>query len=188
MRTSRRRKAADAFSLAPNPMRACAARLAPPTNFEPTPPMRKYVPVMLSSLLAASSVASAQSMNQAPPRVIPSEQLAKYWTMTNTSVDAEVPNFGRNMNQPGCAAVSFVVEKNGTTSTIKVQRVVPEGDLGKVAKSVAAGLHFEATVLNAGKDRVFSWLIFPFNLPSDPAARTAVMNQCLIEKLDWSAH
>jgi hypothetical protein len=137
----------------------------------------------------ASSLAAAQStMDQTPPKVVPSEQLAKYWVMTNTSVDADVPNFGRNMNQPGCATVSFVVEKNGTTSTIRVQRVVPEGDLGKVAKSVASGLRFEATALNAGKDRVFSWLIFPFNLPQDPAARTAVMKQCQIDRIDWKDH
>jgi hypothetical protein len=149
--------------------------------------MRKHA-LPISILVAVSTLAAAQSMDQTPPRVIASEQLAKYWVMTSTSVNADVPNFGRNMNQPGCAAVSFVIEKNGTTSTIKVQRVVPEGDLGKVAKSVAAGLHFEATALNAGKDRVFSWLIFPFNLPSEPATRTQVMNQCLIEKLDWKDH
>ena len=130
----------------------------------------------------------AQSMDQSPPRVIASEQLAKYWVMSNTSVEAEVPNFGRNVNEPGCATVSFVVEKNGTTSTVKVQRVVPEGDLGKIAKSVASNLHFEATAMNAGKDRVFSWLIFPFNLPAEPAARTAVMKQCQIEKIDWKDH
>lgn len=134
--------------------------------------------------LMTSPIAMAQ-IDQTPPRVIPSEQLANYWVMTNTSVDADVPNFGRNMNQPGCAAVSFVIEKNGSTSTIKVQRVVPDGDLGKVAKSVAANLHFEATAVNAGKDRVFSWLIFPFNLPADKAGQTAVMQKCLIEKLDW---
>lgn len=133
----------------------------------------------------ASSLASAQSMDQTPPRVVPSEQLEKYWVMSNTSVDADVPNFGRNMDQPGCATVSFVVEKNGTTSTIKVQRVVPEGDLGKVAKSVAAGLRFDPTAVNAGRSRVFSWLIFPFNLPKDPAARTAVMKQCQIDRIDW---
>lgn len=141
-------------------------------------------PMILASFLLASSLASAQ-MDQTPPKVIASEQLDKYWVMTNTSVDADVPNYGRNMNQPGCATVSFVVEKNGTTSTIKVQRVVPEGDLGKVAKSVAAGLRFSATAHNAGKDRVFSWLIFPFNLPADPAARTAVMKQCQIDKIEW---
>ena len=146
--------------------------------------MRRHA-LPTSVLVAVSSLAAAQSMDQTPPRVIASEQLEKYWVMTSTSVDADVPNFGRNVNQPGCAAVSFVIEKNGTTSTIKVQRVVPEGDLGKIAKSVATGLHFEATAHNAGKDRVFSWLIFPFNLPADPAARTAVMKQCVIDKVDW---
>ena len=141
--------------------------------------------IVIAAILIAPVVASAQSMDQTPPRVIQTDQLSKYWTMSNTTVDAEVPNYGRNMNQPGCATVSFVIEKNGTTSNVKVQRVVPDGDLGKVAKSVAAGLRFEATALNAGKDRVFSWLIFPFNLPSDPAARTEVMKQCYVEKLDW---
>ena len=140
------------------------------------------------SIAGAPSVGVAQSMDQSPPRVIASEQLAKYWVMSNTSVDADVPHFGRNVNDPGCAAVSFVIEKNGTTSNIKVQRVVPEGDLGKIAKSVASNLRFEATLLNAGKDRVFSWLIFPFNLPADPAARTAIMKQCQIEKIDWKDH
>jgi len=138
---------------------------------------------------SAISLAAAQStMDQTPPKVVASEQLAKYWVMTNTSVDADVPNFGRNMNVPACATVSFVVEKNGTTSTIKVQRVVPDGDLGKVAKSVASGLRFDATALNAGKDRVFSWLIFPFNLPQDAAGRTAVMKQCQIDRIDWKDH
>jgi hypothetical protein len=156
--------------------------------------MRSRIPLFLALCMmsvigiSAPSVGAAQSMDQSPPRVIPSEQLAKYWVMSNTSVAADVPNFGRNVNEPGCAAVSFVIEKNGTTSNIKVQRVVPEGDLGKIAKSVASNLHFEATLLNAGKDRFFSWLIFPFNLPADPGARTAVMQQCLIEKLDWKDH
>jgi hypothetical protein len=148
--------------------------------------MRAYAAPIFAMLFSCAAL--AQSMDQTPPRVIASEQLAKYWVMTSTAVDADVPNFGRNMNQPGCATVSFVIEKNGTTSGIKVQRVVPEGDLGKVAKSVATGLHFEATALNAGKDRVFSWLIFPFNLPADPAARTAVMQQCVVDKLDWKDH
>jgi hypothetical protein len=147
-------------------------------------PMRAGVTLLCVLATFASPLAFAQ-MDLTPPRVVPSEALSQYWTMTNTSVDADVPNFGRNMDQPGCATVSFVVEKNGTTSTIKVQRVVPEGDLGKVAKSVAAGLRFEPTAVNAGRSRVFSWLIFPFNLPKDPAARTAVMKQCQIDSIDW---
>lgn len=137
---------------------------------------------------AVCASAGAQSMNQAPPHVVPSEKLASYWTMINSSVQADVPNYGKNLQQPGCATVSFVVEKDGNTSSAKVQRVVPEGDLAKVALSVVSTLHFEPTAFNAGRERVFSWLIFPFNLPKDPAARTAVMQKCLIEHLGWNDH
>ena len=142
--------------------------------------LRRVIAVLA---MATSTVAVAQS--DAPPRVVVPDKLAGYWALVAASVEADVPIMARNISSPGCAAVSFVVEKDGRTSTIKVQRVVPEGDLGKVAKSVAAGLRFEATAHNAGKDRVFSWLIFPFNLPADPAARTAVMKQCQIDKIDW---
>lgn len=127
-------------------------------------------------------------MDQSPPRVVPSEKLDTYWSMLNSSIEADVPNYAKNIQQPGCATVSFVVEPDGRTSTVKVQRVVPEGDLGRVGLSVAKGLRFEATPFNAAKQRVFSWLIFPFNLPAEKAAATAVMQQCFIEKLDWKDH
>lgn len=131
---------------------------------------------------------AAQSMDQSPPQVVPSEKLDKYWSMMNSSVEADVPYFARNIQQPGCATVSFVIEPDGHTSTIKVQRVVPEGDLSRVGQSVAKGLKFEPTPFNAGRQRVFSWLIFPFNLPTEKAAATAVMKQCYIEKLAWKDH
>lgn len=137
--------------------------------------------------LVCCATVAAQSMEQ-EPRAVAAERLKSYWVMINSSVEADVPNYGKNMQLPGCAAVSFVVEKDGSTSTIKVQRLVPEGDLGKVALSEARSLKFSPTVANSGRDRVFSWLIFPFNLPSDPAARTAVMQQCAIEKLGWKDH
>lgn len=133
------------------------------------------------AVLALSTVAHAQQM----PRVVRSQQLEKYWVMMNSSVEARVPNSGRNLDVPGCAAVSFVVEKDGHTSTVKVQKVEPAGDLGRVAASVAGNLYFEPSLTNAGRDRVFSWLIFPFNLPPDPQARTAIMQRCAIDRVDW---
>lgn len=134
--------------------------------------------------LAASTAVLAQS--DAPPRVVVPDKLAGSWVLINASVEADVPNIARNISAPGCAAVSFVVEKDGSTSTIKVQRVVPEGDLSRIALSMAKNMRFEPSVTNAGRDRVFSWLIFPFNLPQDPAARTAVMQQCQIDRLSWN--
>ncbi len=144
--------------------------------------MLSRMTVLLALICCAH--AAAQSMDQTPPRMVAPDKLASYWTRAQSSVDAEVPNFGKNIHQPGCATVSFVVEPDGSTSTFKVQRVVPAGDLGKVAASVAAGLRFDPTPSNKGRARVFSWLIFPFNLPADQAARTAVMRPCEIEKLD----
>ena len=136
-------------------------------------------------LLAVACAAPAAAQSVAPVRVVKPDNLAKYWVMVNASIEADVPNIARNISSPGCAAVSFVVEKDGSTSTIKVQRVIPAGDLAGMATSMAKNMRFEPTVSNAGRDRVFSWLIFPFNLPEAPAERTAVMQQCHIEKVGW---
>lgn len=136
-------------------------------------------------VVALAWCATAAAQSTAPPRVVAPAKLASWWTLINSSVEADVPYGGRNLDQPGCATVSFVVEKNGNTSTLKLQRAVPAGDLGKVALSEAAAMHFESTAFNAGKNRVFSWLIFPFNLPKDANARSAVMQKCAIDTLGW---
>lgn len=142
----------------------------------------RLIDVSLLTALLVPGVAAAQSN----PRSVTPDNLAKYWTLIGSSLEASVPLGGRGLDVPGCATVSFVVEKTGRTSTIKVQKVEPPGDLGGVAASAAASLQFEPTVTNAGRDRVFSSLIFPFNLPADPAARTAIMQKCVIEPLRWS--
>lgn len=138
--------------------------------------------VVIALTLACCGAAIAQSV--LPPKVVAPEKLAGYWTMIHSSVEADVPNIAKGIDQPGCATVSFVVSGEGNTSNIKVQRVVPEGDFRQIAQSMAKNLHFEPTVSNAGRKAVMSWLIFPFNLPADPAARAAVMQPCAIEKLD----
>ncbi|MBX3692167.1 hypothetical protein [Dokdonella sp.] len=137
-------------------------------------------------LAAGLALVPALAIAQQAPRSVTPEALEKYWVLIHASVAADVPLGGRRMTEPGCAAVSFVVEKNGRTSNVKVQRVEPPGDLGTVAASAAAGLEFEPTISNAGRDRVFSSLIFPFNLPADPEARSAVMQKCVIPPLRWS--
>lgn len=129
---------------------------------------------------------SASAFAQQVPRSVTPETLSKYWVLINASLEAHVPIGGRGMDQPGCAAVTFVVEKTGRTSNVKVQKVDPPGDLATVAASAAASLEFEPTMSNAGRDRVFSSLIFPFNLPPDPAARTAIMERCVIKPMAWN--
>ena len=141
---------------------------------------RPIVPVLIGLALVPGVHA------QETPRSVTPETLARYWVLIQSSLEASVPLGGKGMDQPGCATVSFVVEKNGRASNIKAQKVYPPGDLGAVAVSAAASLEFEPSMANAGRDRVFSSLIFPFNMPPDPAARTEIMRNCVIEPLRWS--
>lgn len=131
--------------------------------------------------LAMASLAFAQKV----PRSVTPELLEKYWVMMKSSVEGNAPLGGKNMDQPGCAAVSFIVEKNGRASDITVEKVDPPGGLGELAASITSNLEFEPTIRNAGRDRVFSSMIFPFNLPEDPEARTAIMQRCVIPVRPW---
>jgi hypothetical protein len=132
--------------------------------------------------LALTSLAFAQMT----PRSVKPEDLEKYWVMMKSSVEGNAPLGGKNMSGSGCAAVSFIVEGNGRTSHITVEKVEPPGGLGELAADIASNLEFEPTIANAGRDRVFSSLIFPFNLPEDPEARKAIMQRCEIPARRWN--
>ena len=106
------------------------------------------------------------------PQVISPERLANYWLLAQAG-DANAPNSGRNLNAPSCAAVSYIVEKDGSTSQAKLERLVPDGDLGKVAVGVVAGMRFAAAKQNPGKERVFTYVVIPFNLPDANSANAA---------------
>lgn len=136
----------------------------------------------LITTAALLTPAFAQKVDNAPKAVKP-DRLSQYWTLDNNSVEAEVPNMARGIAAPTCAAVSFVVEADGSTSRVKVQKVVPESQLRGIAESMGKHIRFNPTTTNMGRDRVFSWLIFPYNMPSDPAQRTAVMQPCLLDNI-----
>jgi hypothetical protein len=153
-----------------------------PHNWSFVMPIRTCLRPFLAVALFAGVAATAAAR---PPRVVSSNDLADYWVMSNASLDADVPVGGRNMSAPGCATVSFVIGPDGRTSQAKVQKVAPPSDLGKVALSMATHLTFRPAAANAQRHAVFSWMIFPFNLPDDPAARTRVMQGCAVNRLGW---
>lgn len=138
--------------------------------------------LILTASFALIPIAYAQKV----PRSVKPDDLAKYWVLMKASVEGNAPLGGKNMDQSGCAAVSFIVEGNGRASNITVEKVEPPGGLGDLAQSIATNMEFEPTISNAGRDRVFSSLIFPFNLPDDPEARTATMQKCVIPARRWN--
>jgi len=122
-------------------------------------------------------------------QTIPPEHLANYWLLVSgTAKQANVPNAGRNLDAPTCAAVSYIVEKDGSTSNVELKKLVPEGDLGKVALGIVRDMQFAAAAQNAGKTPVFTYVVMPFNLPSatstNPAEQTLrkhVLDACKLE-------
>lgn len=138
--------------------------------------------LILLAGLALVPIAYAQTV----PRSVKPDDLEKYWVLMKASVEGNAPLGGKNMDQSGCAAVSFIVEGNGRASNITVEKVEPPGGLGELAASIVTNLEFEPTITNAGRDRVFSSLIFPFNLPTEPEARTAIMQKCVIPARRWN--
>ncbi len=134
--------------------------------------------------LAIFTVAAAERA-----QVIPPERLANYWLLESSSAAAaNVPNSGTNLDKPTCAAVSYVVEKDGSTSHVKLERVVPQGDLGKVAVNIISAMHFAAAPPNLGKDSVYTYVVMPFNVPGaqstnadDKATRARVTDACKLD-------
>jgi hypothetical protein len=130
--------------------------------------------LFLAFALASASAASAGSNI----RAVPPEQLDHYWLMTNTEIEADVPNFGRNLDKPTCAAVTYEIGADGVTRDINVRRVVPAGDLAMVAKSAVGDLHYAPASDNSAREPVFTYIVMPFNLPPDPATRARITAAC----------
>jgi len=134
-----------------------------------------------TALLAGLSCFAAEK-----PQVIPPERLANYWLLlSGTAKQANAPNSGRNLDAPSCATVAYVVEKDGSTSNVELRRIVPEGDLGKVAVSVVKDMQFAPAPQNLGKTPVSTYVVMPFNLPNaastnpaDIALRQRTLDAC----------
>jgi hypothetical protein len=144
----------------------------------------KLLPIVA---LAVMLVASALAADGVPAGVqkVPPDRLEHYWLLVPESAQANVPNSGYGLDAPTCVAVSYLIEKNGATSHVKLERVVPPGLLGKVAMNVVSGMRFAPAAQNAGKEAVHTYVVMPFNLPdpnstkpADRAERKRVLEPC----------
>ncbi|MEP6941035.1 MAG: energy transducer TonB [Rudaea sp.] len=134
-----------------------------------------------AGLLAFSAAAFAER-----PHLVKPDQLQKYWLVSGTG-DPMAPSSGKNLSVPSCAAVSYLIERNGTTSHIKLEKIVPDGDLRSVALSIISNVRYTAAQTNIGKDPVYTYVILPFNAPdvskgpSATAERQRIIDQCAVD-------
>lgn len=135
-------------------------------------------------MLALALTGTAPLFAQSQARMVGPEQIQSYWIMLNTKVDADVPNSGRNMDKPGCVAVSYLIGSDGIPQNVTVRKVVPQSDLDAVAKSVAGNFRYGPALKNTSHEPVNTYFIVPFNLPADPAQRQSITNACKLPGYD----
>lgn len=120
---------------------------------------------VVAAALEAASVAA-----QTTPRPVAAKDLEKYWLVASEAMEAMKPNTGVNLYAPSCAVVRYVINSDGTTSDVVLEKLVPPGDLGVVATTAIDSLVYAAASSNPGLTPVVTRVTLPLNLP--PVAGT----------------
>jgi hypothetical protein len=129
--------------------------------------------IAATALLLVAGAAEAQNLRRVAP-----ERLTGYWYLTNKSVNPDVPNTGKNLDQPTCVAVSYMIGSDGRTQNAKIEKVVPAGDLGQVGVSIVKQLSYVKGSQNGTAVPVQTYYVTGFNLPEDPDKKAAILKQC----------
>lgn len=136
-------------------------------------PLRPALLLALSLAVAAPALAQqAEKVNQ--------QNLFHYWILLNTSVQADAPNSGLNLDKPGCAAVTYTIGSNGVPFDVQVVKVEPKSDLGGVALSAVSNFRYGPSLTNRIHQPVSTFYIVPFNSPDDPVQKKALVDACQV--------
>jgi hypothetical protein len=132
---------------------------------------RPYSPFRRARVAAVTAVAIvASAAAQTTPRPVAAKDLEKYWLVASDAMEAMKPNTGVNLYAPSCAVVRYVINSDGTTSDVVLEKLVPPGDLGVVATSAIDSLVYAAARSNQALTPVVTRVTLPLNLP--PVAGT----------------
>ncbi|MFT3791664.1 MAG: hypothetical protein QM741_11440 [Rudaea sp.] len=141
---------------------------------------------LLRSLVPVLLVASDSAFALERAHLVQPAELSNWWLVSGTG-DPKMPSYGKGLTTPTCAAVAYRIDRGGTTSQVKLEKMAPEGDLGAVAVEIVKGLTYTAAQKNVGKDPVYTYVVLPFNAPdvnkgpSAAAARQALLDQCRLD-------
>lgn len=119
---------------------------------------------MISSLLLLLAMHAAADAPPADDEVIQlsAADLAKFWTRDSTNVADGIGPKEIARDAAGCAAVAFIIEKDGSTSNFKLLRDMPPERFAGVARKVVANLRFSPTERNAQRQAVFTFMTISF--------------------------
>jgi hypothetical protein len=128
--------------------------------------LRRFgIAAFVSGVVVAFSVSA-----QTTPRPVAAKDLGKYWLVASDAMEAMKPNSGVNLYTPSCAIVRYVINSDGTTSDVVLEKLAPAGDLGIVATSAIDSLVYAPAKANQALTPVLTRVTLPLNLP--PVAGT----------------
>lgn len=138
-------------------------------------PTMGFFAALVFAFVAPTALAQTRPLKVSP------ERLANYWLLANSSVDATIPNGGRGLSQPGCAAVSYTIGTDGVTRDIKVRKVVPKtSDFASIAVSIIRQFHYQLGPNNDLQRPVSTYYIVPFNLAKTSDGGKATTKACAL--------
>lgn len=137
--------------------------------------------IALSSLVVAQTPTPGETYPPGAQRVVPAD-LAKFWLVANTVLEADAPIGGRNMDVPACASVTYLIESDGKTSHIHLDKVAPQSDLGQVAVSTVKNIRYAPGPQNAARTPVLTRVVLPFNMPQAKPGDKAQEEQVAAQK------
>ena len=142
--------------------------------------MKKMMRPLRHALLLTLSLAFAAPVLAQQSEKVDQQNLYHYWILLNTSVQADAPNSGLNLDKPGCAAVTYTIGSDGVPFDVQVVKVEPKSDLGSVARSAVSNFRYGPSLTNHIHQPVSTFYIVPFNAPDDPAQKQALVDACKV--------
>ncbi len=133
-------------------------------------PLRQALLFALTLGFVAPVLAQASKVDQ--------KDLYRYWILLNTQVQMDAPNSGQNLLKPGCVAVTYTIGSDGVPMEVQVAKVVPQSDLGPMARSAVSNFRYGPSLNNKVGQPVATYYIVPFNAPKEPAQRKLLVDAC----------
>ncbi len=113
--------------------------------------------------LAALAIQTATAQGEDTVLAVPPDKLAELWVPSH-AVTATYPIGAKRRWQEGCATVGFVIEPDGTTSSLRVLASWPGSEFESPSLEAARKHRYEPAPGNPGREAVYTTHTFTFQV------------------------
>lgn len=134
-------------------------------------------PPSMTRALATAAVllASLGATAQAAVLTVPPGEVPEYWILTASPSHLWVPNHGLNLEAPGCASASYLIGSDGVPHDIKLEKVVPNSDLGQTVVQAVEAFRYRPSDSNVASRPIRTYYTAQFNMRDFPPDKQATL-------------